>query len=54
MLAVGDLVRVLAPFADSFPDSYEITEVVTHPDGQIVCILGECGGFDPKYLEAAE
>jgi hypothetical protein len=51
MLQLGQLVRVLEPFARDFPDTYEITEVVTHDDGQIVYILGEVGGFDIKFLE---
>ncbi|MCU0826665.1 MAG: hypothetical protein MUE52_04505 [Tabrizicola sp.] len=52
--SVGQKVRVLDPFTESFPAVYEIIEIVTHPDGQIVCILpDDAGGFDPKYLEAA-
>lgn len=54
MFAVGDLVRVLPPFADSFPDNYEIVEVITHEDGQVACILDCDSAFDPKYLELAE
>lgn len=52
MLSVGQLVKTLEPFARDFPDVYEITEVVTHEDGQVVYILGEAGGFDFKFLEA--
>lgn len=52
MFEVGDMVRVMEPFKRDFPDSYAITEVVVHDDGQTVYILGECGGFDPKFLEA--
>lgn len=51
MFEVGRRVRVLEPFAADFPDEYEITEVDRHDDGQIVCTLGEHGGFDPKFLE---
>lgn len=50
---VGDQVRVLAPFNESFPGVYEITEVITHEDGQIVYVLGELGGFAPMFLESA-
>lgn len=51
MLNVGDMVKVVGLFQDNFPATYEITEVVVHEDGQIAYILGELGGFDPKYLE---
>lgn len=52
---IGQAVRVLPPFAESFPGTYTVTEIVTHPDGQVVCILSdESGGFDPKYLAEAE
>lgn len=54
MFTVGQLVRVLEPFTDSFPDVYEIAEVITHEDGQVACVLVGDGAFDPKYLEAAE
>lgn len=54
MFSAGQLVRVLPPFADIFPGEYEITEVITHEDGQVACILGDLGGFAPQYLEAAE
>lgn len=49
---VGDRVRVLPPFADSFPGEHVITEVVVH-DGAAVYVLGENGGFDEMYLETA-
>ena len=52
MLEVGHLVRVLPPFAESFPGEYEITEVIHHEDGQIAYVLGELGGFAPIYVEA--
>lgn len=54
MLEVGQLVRVLPPFGESFTETYEITEVIQHPDGQIVYVLGELGGFAPIYVEAVE
>ncbi len=52
MLTVGQLVRVLPPFADSFPGEYEITEIIPHADGQTVYVLGDLGGFAPEYVEA--
>lgn len=51
MLSVGQMVRVLEPFKDSFPDEYEITEVLTYEDGQITYVLGDHGGFAPIYVE---
>lgn len=53
MFAVGQSVRVLAPFNESFPDVYTITEIVNNAEGSVVYILGDCGGFDAVYLEAA-
>lgn len=54
--AIGRPVRILPPFDKSFPATYTVEEIVTHPDGQIVCLLSDdLGGFDPKYLvEVAE
>ena len=46
----GQIVRVLPPF----PDAYQSTEVITHEDGQVACVLGEAGAFAPQYLEAVE
>lgn len=54
MLTVGQRVRVLPPFADSFPGDHEITEVIRHYDGQTVYVLGDLGGFAPEYVEALE
>ena len=51
---VGDGVCVLPPFADSFPGVYTVTEIVNNPDGTVVYILGDAGGFDAIYLERAE
>lgn len=50
-MQIGNTVRILAPFSDSYPGEYQITEVVTYEDGQTVFMLGELGGFDPRYLE---
>lgn len=50
---VGDTVRVLAPFNESFPETYQITDIVLYEDGLSAYILGDLGGFDGMYLEAA-
>lgn len=49
---IGDKVRVLAPFDETCSGEYEITEHVQHGDGREAFILGDLGGFDPKYLGA--
>lgn len=51
---VGNTVRVLAPFTDTYPDTYQITDIVVHEDGPPVYILGAIGGFDAKYLEVVQ
>jgi len=51
MLQIGQQVKVLEPFTRDFPEVYTITEMHYHDDGQIVCILGDHGGFAPLYLE---
>lgn len=53
MFNIGSVVRVLPPFAQWFPGERDVTEIVRHDDGQVVYILGEAGGFDQIYLEAA-
>lgn len=53
MYQVGDVVRILPPFADSFSGEHAVTEVVQNPDGTTVYILGAAGGFDAIYLEPA-
>jgi hypothetical protein len=53
MYTIGQLVRVLPPFTQSFPDIYEITEIIHGSDNTTAYILGEHGGFDAIYLEAA-
>jgi len=52
-MTTGDTVRVLAPFADSFPGTHEITDVVLADGQPPVYILGDLGGFDAQFLEAA-
>lgn len=50
---IGDLVRVLPPFSESFPGVYQITAIVNSADGSTAYILGDHGGFDAVYLEPA-
>lgn len=52
MFAIGQTVRVIGVFAESFPDVYAITEIVNNEDGSVAYILGDAGGFDATYLEA--
>ena len=52
MYNVVDIVRTKAPFSESFPDEYAITDIVNNGDGTTVYILGDAGGFDAVYLEA--
>lgn len=54
MLQIGQLAKVTEPFDQSFPDVYEIEDVITHDDGQVVYILKEIGGFAPQYVEPAQ
>lgn len=51
MFEVGQIVKVLEPFSESFPETYEVTEVISYPDGQVTYVLGELGGFAGQYLE---
>ena len=50
-MKVNDVVRVLEPFNDTYPDTYTITEVLQTEDSQEVYILGEIGAFSACYLE---
>lgn len=52
--SIGALVRILPPFSADLPGVYTATDVIHHDDGQTAVILGDLGGFDPKYLESAE
>lgn len=54
MFQVGQKVRVLSPFAESFPDQYEIVAVITDEDGQIAYDLGGIGAFAPQFVEIVE
>lgn len=49
-MQVGTVVRVLTPFAESFPGAYVITEIVANPDGSVAYVLGDTGAFDAMYL----
>lgn len=52
---IGDVVAVLAPFKESFPDVYLVVDVVTSEDGTTAHYLeGIEGAFDHIYLEPAE
>jgi hypothetical protein len=52
MLEVGQEVRVLTPFDESFPEVYAVREVLTQEDGNIVYFIGDIeGAFDIVFLE---
>jgi hypothetical protein len=51
MFNIGDTVRVLYPFAESFPDTYVITATAIDFLGQVAYALGDNGSFDAVYLE---
>lgn len=54
MFQIGQFVKTLDPFKESFPDTYEIEDIIEHPDGQTTYLLREIGGFDPQYLELVQ
>lgn len=47
---IGDTVRILHPFAESFPGEY----VVERLEDGVVFVTGIEGGFDPIYLEVVQ
>lgn len=49
-MIVGDVVRVLAPFDETYPETYAIMEQVDDR----TFVLGDIGAFDMMYLELAE
>lgn len=51
MFNIGDTVRILYPFTESFPDTYVITAIATDSIGQVAYALGDNGSFDAIYLE---
>lgn len=52
-LLVGDSVRVLEPFSDTFSEVYVITEIVVNEDQSESYVLSDLGAFDKKFLEKA-
>lgn len=49
-MTIGDVVRVLAPFDETYPETYAITAQVDDR----TFVLGGIGAFDMMYLELAE
>ena len=48
----GDIVKVLPPFHETYPDEHVITSVEIADDGQTVYYLGGIfGAFSEIYLE---
>lgn len=54
MLEVGDLVRILPPFSDTFDGTYVIVSVQSEGGSTAYFVGGIEGGFDASYLELAE
>lgn len=53
MFTVGQQVRVVGVFAESFTLTYTIVEIINNPDSSVVYLLDQnAGGFDESYLEA--
>ena len=50
-MQVGDIVKVLPPFNETYTENYSITEISTTEDRQTVYVLGELGAFSEIYLE---
>lgn len=53
-MKINDTVKTLAPFNETYPDTYRITDVVVNEDNTTAYILGELGGFDSRYLELCD
>lgn len=52
MLEVGQQVRVLAPFDETFPEVYVVREVLIQDDGNPIYFIGDIeGAFDIVFLE---
>lgn len=48
----GDIVKVLPPFSETYPDEYVVTSVQATDDGQTVYYLeGVFGAFSADHLE---
>lgn len=54
MLQIGQTVRVLEPFTQNFPNTYTIQDIVINPDGEVVYIFEDIGGFDGQFLEVVQ
>lgn len=53
MVTVGDRVRVLAPFDETYSDTATVIAIDTADDGQTTVLLaGIESAFSPEYLEA--
>ena len=50
-MQTGDIVKVLAPFNETYSGTYSITDTVITEDNQTVYTLGELGSFSEIYLE---
>lgn len=51
---VGDIVKVLPPFNETYPDEYAITSIENADDGQTVyCLMGVFGAFSIDHLGGA-
>lgn len=50
-LSVGDSVRVLEPFNETFTEVYVVTEAIQTEGHPTVYVLGDLGGFVADYLE---
>lgn len=52
-MQVGNIVKVLYPFSESFPEKYSIENVQVTEDSQTVYFVNGVA-FDEKYLEIVE
>ena len=53
MLEIGQQVKVLEPFDESFQEVYTIREVFLQEDGSVVYFISNIeGAFDIMFLEA--
>ena len=50
-LALDTVVRVLAPFADTFPGNYAIKGVMPNEEGYQYLLEGVHGWFADRYVE---
>jgi hypothetical protein len=53
MFTIDQQVKVTGVFAESFPGTYAVIDIVSNLDSTTVYILDQgVGGFDAVYLEA--